>query len=92
MKRIFNILLIVSLLALVGSSGFTQKSSNGLTCQRQVNICQKRLGNLQDVLARVELHCANSGSEGCKNAVSILEEMLSKATIDCNNKIVEACT
>ncbi len=92
MKSIFSILLIISLSALVGSSGFTQKSSNGLTCERQIKICQARISSLQSVLNRVSDHCQNSGSEGCKNAVSILEERLSKAKIDCVNKIIEACS
>jgi len=91
MKSIFNILLIISVSTLVGSTGFTQKSSNGITCERQVKICTTRITNLQSVLNRVSNYCQNSGSDGCKNAVSILEEMLGGAKIDCHNKINEAC-
>lgn len=91
MKSIFNILLIISLSALVGSSGFTQKTSTGITCQRQIQICQTRITNLNSVLNRVANHCQNSGTEGCKNVVSILEEMLAEAKKDCHRKIVEAC-
>ena len=80
-------MLFISLSALVGFSGFTQKSSNGISCERQVEICLKRLDNLQEVLNRVASQCANSGSEGCKNAVATLEQMVAEASNDCSEKI-----